>query len=209
MNIEHRTQRESIVKPFSGLFCFFFLAASSVFGQDTTNALPKLVPPHGTLPPTFWEQNGTATAAGGVIFLALAAVLVWRNLKSRPQWVLPPDVVAREALAKCRGQPEDGKVLSEVSRALRRYIGAALKFPPGEFTTAEFCRELEHREQITPQLKRAIADFLLACDERKFSPAVSSGPLDAAGRALEFVDLTEKESCRQDDACAAKNERSV
>jgi hypothetical protein len=139
----------------------------------------------------------------------MAAVVIWQILKLRPERILPPAIVAREALAKCRVLPEDGKVLSQVSQTLRRYVGAVLQFPQGEFTTAEFCRELEHNERITPQLKRAIADFLLACDERKFSPAVLSGPLDAAGRALEFVDCIEKESCRQDGACAAKNERSV
>ena len=112
--------------------------------------------------------------------------------------------MAREALAKCLGRPEDGKVLSEVSRALRRYVGAVLEFPHVEFTTVEFCRELERRENLPPELTRAISDFLRACDERKFSPAASPSPLNSANRALEILARTEQETDRQN---ALNNER--
>ena len=185
------------------LFSIFFLGTSSLFGQSTTNALPKLLPPLAPLPPTFWEQHGTAVLAGSFIFLAVA-ILAGLIFRSRPPQVLPPAIVAREALAKCRTRPEDGKVLTEVSQTLRRYAAAALELLPGEFTTAEFCRELERTEKITPQLKRSIADFLRSCDDRKFAPTVSSAPLDAAGRALELIDLTEKENCRHNDARTEK-----
>lgn len=191
------------------LSSIFFLAIPSVFGQSTTNALPKLLPPRGPMPPTLWEQHGTAVLAGGLIFLVLAAVVVWQILKPRPHRVLPPAFIAREALAKCLGRPEDGKVLSQVSQTLRRYVGAVLGFPPGEFTTAEFCRELERSENISPQLRPAIADFLRACDERKFSPAVSSAPFDAAGRALEFIALIEEDACGPEKVSATNNERRV
>ena len=192
------------------LISICFLGTSSLFSQSTTNALPNLLPPLAPLPPTFWEQHGTAVLAGGLIFLAVAALVAGIVLKSRPPRVLPPAIVARETLTKCRARPEDGNVLTEVSQTLRRYAAAALELPPGELTTAEFSRELERTEKITPQLKRSIADFLRSCDDRKFAPAVSSGPLDAAGRALELVDLTEKESCRHNETCAAtKNERPV
>lgn len=190
------------------LFPLFLVSIQSVSGQSETNALPTLLPPHGQIQPTFWEQHGKAVIAGSFIVLALAASVIWRILKPRPQPILPPAIAAREALAKCRARPEDGNVLSEVSRLLRRYVGAVFEFPRGEFTTAEFCRELECSEKIAPELKHAISDFLRACDERKFSPAISSAPLNAAGRALELLAFTEKETQTQ-GACASKNERRV
>jgi 1-acyl-sn-glycerol-3-phosphate acyltransferase len=186
------------------VFLLFFLATPGVFGQSATNALPKLLPPYGQMPPTFWGQHEMAAVAGSFILLALATAVVWRILKPRPRPVLPPAIIAGEALAKCGARSEDGKVLSEVSQTLRCYVGAVFEFPPGELTTAEFCRQLERSEKIAPQLTRAISDFLRACDERKFSPAISSAPLNAAGRALQFVAVIEEEVRRREDACAAK-----
>ena len=186
------------------MFLFsFFLSALGVFGQSGTNALPTLSPPYGQIPPTFWEQHGTAVLAGGIILLTLAAAVVWRILNPGPQPVLPPAIVARKALEKCCARPEDGSVLSEVSQTLRHYVGAVLEFPVGEFTTAEFCLELQRSERIAPQLTGAISNFLRTCDERKFSPAASSAPLNAAARALEFLGLIEGDGHRQ-DACATK-----
>ncbi len=61
---------------------------------------------------------------------------------------MPPEMVAREALAKLRCQTEDGKVLSEVSQILRRYFSTAFQFPPGELTTAEFSVALACNDKI-------------------------------------------------------------
>ena len=182
------------------MFLSFLLlfATSRVFGQSKTNALPTLSPPYGKMPPTFWEQHGPTVLAGSFIFLGLAATVVWLILKPGLQPDLPPAIIARKALEKCRARPEDGTVLSEVSQTLRRYVGAVFEFPPGEFTTAEFCRELQRSEKVAPQLTSAISDFLRACDERKFSPAGSSAPLNAAVRALEFLALTKNETHRQE-----------
>jgi hypothetical protein len=191
------------------LFSLFLLTTPPGFGQSETNALPKLLPAYAPMPPTFWEQHRMAVLAGGLILLALAAVVIWKILNPGPQPVLPPAIAAREALAKCRARPEDGKVLSEVLQALRRYVSAVFEFPPGERTTAEFCDELKRNEKITPQLTGEISDFLRACDERKFSPANSSAVLNAADRALEFIDLIEQKTREAEDACATKNERRV
>jgi hypothetical protein len=180
------------------LLSFFVFVIFPAFCQSKTNALPTLLPPYGQMRPTFWEQHGTAILAGGLILMGLVAAGVWRILKPRPRPVLPPAIAAREALARCRVRPEDGNILSEVSQVLRRYIGAMLEFPDGELTTAELCRELEGGQKITPQLTHSISGFLRACDERKFSPAVSSAPLDAAGRALEFIILIEKDTQRRE-----------
>jgi hypothetical protein len=170
--------------------------------MDATNALPKLVPPYGSMPPTFWEQHGTVVLAGSFVFLALAAGVVWRILKPKPQPVLPPVTVAREVLAKCRARPEDKKVLSEVSQAFRRYLGAVLELPAGEPTTAEICGELERSAKLTPELTGDISNFLRACDERKFSPADISAPLNAADRALEFIVAIELRDCPRKDVRA-------
>lgn len=180
------------------LLCFFFLRETPhAFGQSATNALPTLLPPYGQMPPTFWEQHRTAVLVGSFVLLALVSAVVLKILKQRPPPVLPPVTIAGEALAKCGTRPEDGKALTEVSHVLRRYVCATLGFPLGEFTTAEFCRELERNEKLTPELTRAIADFLHACDERKFSPAISSAPLNAAGRALQFIAVIEEEAGRK------------
>lgn len=175
------------------LITLFFCVTRRVSGQSETNALPKLLPPDEKMPPTFWEQHETAILAGILILILPATAVVWKMLHPGPRPVLPPADAAREALSKFRNEPEDGKALSEISRVLRRYAAETFDFPPGEFTTGEFCRCLERSEQVPPQLARIHSDFLRACDERKFSPAVSSTPLHAADRALEIVALTEKE----------------
>ena len=216
MNIEHRTsnaqhritmhllRRQSIRRSTFDVRCSMFLpflllfATPPAFGQSQTNALPTLLPPYGKIAPTFWEQHGAAILVGSFIFLALAATVVWLILKPGLRPVLPPAIIARKSLEKCRARPEDGTVLTEVSQTLRRYVGAVFEFPPGEFTTAEFCAELERSEKVAPQLTSTISDFLRVCDERKFSPAASSVPLNAANRALEFVALTEQETHRQE-----------
>lgn len=198
-----------VVRHLTFLLSFFVFAAFPAFCQSKKNALPTLLPPYGRMPPTFWEQHGTEVLAWGFILLAIVGVLLWAFLRPRPQPVLPPAIVARNALAKCRDRRVDGNVLSEVSRVLRRYIGAVLQFPDAELTTDECCRLLESSEKIAPQLTQKISDFLRECDERKFSPASSSAPLDAAGHALEFVTLIEKNAGKREEACATKNERSV
>ena len=189
----------------------FWLAAFSalpLLAQTSTQNLSPLAPPCGELPPTFWQQHGTGVVIAGFIFLALAAVFVWKILQPRPEPVLPPAVVARAALARLQRQPEDGKVLSEVSQTLRRHVVAAFGLPPGEMTTAEFCAALAGNETIRKELAKSISDFLRECDERKFSTSPAAAPLDAAGRALEMVSLVEAATHRQ-DACATNNERRI
>ena len=121
--------------------------------------------------------------------------------RSKPAPVLPPEKIAREALAKLQAQPEDGKLLSEVSQVLRRYVGAVFGFPGGEMTTAEFCSNISRNEKIGTELSGAIASFLRECDVRKFSPANSATPVNAVSRSVEFVSRIEKETHRP-AACA-------
>jgi hypothetical protein len=173
----------------SWMFFFFvvLIAAPRTFGQAANNALPPLAPPDGEIPPTFWQQHGTVILIGGFIFLALAAVVLWLILKPGTPPVLLPAVVARAALARLQRQPEDGKVLSEVSQILRRYVSAAFEFPAGELTTAEFSAALAGSERVGAELARTISSFLRECDERKFSPVNPEQPLNSVSRALDFV----------------------
>jgi hypothetical protein len=182
------------------LFFLFLLTTPGVFGQSQTNALPNLLPPLAPMPPSFRERYEIAIVAGVVILIALIAAGIWKILKPGPQPVMPPVAVAREALAKYAGRPEDGKVLSEVSQALRRYVGAVSGSSAGELTTEEFRHELARSEKIGAQLKNDISDFLRTCDERKFSSTPSTAPLNAVNRALEFISLIEEDIRKRDDA---------
>lgn len=167
---------------------------------EDTNVLPPLSPPYDQIPPTFLEQHGAIILIGGFICLELVAIVLWQILKAKPQPVLPPDVIARKALAGLQRRPEDGKTLSEISQVLRRYIAAAFGFPAGELTTTEFSAALAGNEKIGADLAQSISNFLCECDERKFSSTNAGPPLNAASRALELVTLAEKTRDRR-DAC--------
>ena len=168
-----------------------------------TNALPALIPAYGEIPPTFWEQNGTVVIIDVIVFLAVAVAVAWEIFRPKPAPVLPPEKTAREALAKLQNQPEDGKLLSEVSQIVRRYVGAVFGFHGGEMTTAEFCAAISRHEKIGTELSGAIAGFLREYDVRKFSPANPVTPVNAVQRALEIVARVENETHRQ-NACATK-----
>lgn len=170
------------------MFLPFTFCAWPLSAQNSTNALPRLAPAYPEMPPTFWEQHGTTVLVGGVIFLAFVALVMWQILKPRPKPVLPPEILAREALAQLQRQPEDGQVLSDISQVLRRYVSTAFDISAGELTTAEFSAALAGSEKIGAELAQAVSSFLRECDERKFSPASATAPLNAAARALELVE---------------------
>ena len=56
--------------------------------------------------------------------------------------------------SRCASRPEDGALLSQVSQILRHYVVAAFDLPPGELTTAEFCRAIAGHARIGPELVR-------------------------------------------------------
>ncbi|HEU0037969.1 MAG TPA: DUF4381 family protein [Verrucomicrobiae bacterium] len=151
----------------------------------------KLSPPHGELPPTFWEQYGAWTLLAAVVLLALASFVAWWWLRPEPPVVVPIEVRARQELAVLQQRNEDGRTLSQVSRVLRRYVVAAFELAPDELVTSEFSRLLASHEKIGPELAAAIGEFLRRCDEHKFAPPRSPTPIGAAARALELVDLGE------------------
>lgn len=170
---------------------FLLLTTWPLSAQTATNELSALAPAYGEMPPTFWEQHESAVILGVFAFLAVALLFLRVWLRPKSKVILPPEVVAREALARLQRQPEDGKVLGEVSQILRRYVIAAFELPAVELTTAEFCAALAASEKVGAELAQAISGFLRGCDERKFSSSPAAVPLNAAARALELVSAAE------------------
>jgi hypothetical protein len=164
------------------------LAVPPSFAATTNGDIPLLRPPHAELAPTYWEQHGTAVVLCGVIFLALVGVAIWFLTRPKPPVVIPPEVLARKALEPLGQRPEDGVLLSQVSHILHQYVIAAFNLPPIEFTTAEFCRAIVGHEQVGPDLSAALSEFLLKCDQRKFSPPAPAPPLSVVDQALKLID---------------------
>lgn len=171
---------------------FLLLSALPLCAQTSTNELPALAPAYGELPPPFWEQHETAIIVGGFAILAFAFLFLRVMLRPETTVILPPEVLARQALANLQPRPETGKLLSEVSQILRRYLIATFELPPGELTTAEFCAAIASHEPIGDALAKSIADFLRDCDQSKFSNSPATAPLNAAAAALELVSRAEK-----------------
>ena len=150
--------------------------------------IPPLRPPHGELPPTFWEQHTWLIVICGVVLLALVCAAAWLLTRRKPPVAVPPEVQARQALEPLRQTPEDGALLSRVSQILHHYLAAAFDLPPEELTTAELCRAIESHARIGPELSAAISQFLRLCDQDKFSPPSPTPPLRAVNQALKLVE---------------------
>jgi len=173
----------------------FFMEVAGALGADSNSVspeqIPALLPPRGELAPSFWEQYGWRTVAGGVAGALVVGAGAWFLLRPRPVPPVAPEVRARQELEPLRQQPEDGALLSRVSQAVRRYIAAAFSLPPEELTTTEFCRLLGTAEQVGPELSASAGEFLRECDRRKFALAPPQTPLAAVPRALELVEMGE------------------
>jgi hypothetical protein len=154
--------------------------------------LPPLQPPHGELPPTFWEQHRWVILAAALVALALLVLLILWLRRPKPAVVIPPDEIARRALEALRGQPENGVLLMKVSGVLRRYVIFACGLPPRELTTTEVSRAVAVRPQFKPDLGDAIADFFRQCDERKFSPTPPASDFGAVAGALALLEKIEQ-----------------
>jgi hypothetical protein len=169
-----------------------FLRPALGFGQSNlVDEIPPLRPPRAELPPSFWEQNQSTillAVFAGVLFIV---VVIWFFTARRPAVVLPPEVVARQGLENLRATPEDGLLLSRVSRILRRYLATAFELPPGESTTTEFCAELAANERIGSELANDVSAFLRRCDERKFAPSAPAPELGAVAQSLKLVEAGE------------------
>jgi len=168
------------------------LTVQLTFGATTNspgaNDIPPLRPPHGEIPPTFWEQYGLWIVLSGFVLLALAAVGGWLLSRPKPPAVVAPKEQALRALEPLRERSEDGALLSRVSQILRHYVTAVFDLRPEELTTAEFCRAMAGQDKIGPELSAALAEFLHQCDARKFAPPAPAPPLGAVPQALKLIE---------------------
>ncbi len=157
-----------------------------------TNDLPALVPAYGEIPPTFWEQHKLAIIIGGFLFILAQSFLLWKFLMRLQPKIEPIENLTRAALTDLLNEPEDGKLLSDVSRILRGYFGKQFQMAGEEATTAEFIATLAGSEKIPVGLSEKVSSFLRECDTRKFSPANNAPELDAVELALDLVNEAEK-----------------
>jgi hypothetical protein len=171
-----------------------FCLIQPVFGADTNDLLdkiPPLKPPRGEIPPTFWEQHGLAVTVAGFAAVLLLAIVVSLLTKPRPTVVVPPIVLAREALNSLSSRSEDGLLVSRVSQIMRRYVAAEFALGPGELTTTEFSRLLAGNDKVGPELESRVTKFLRDSDEQKFSPAPAGPAFNAVPTAFQLLELAE------------------
>lgn len=186
------------------LCAMLWLLAGAALNSLAQEELPKLQPPQGEIPPTFWEQHGAMVILLAVVLVGVIVIAVWLWSRPKPKVALPPEAEARNALDALRQQPENGLVVSRASQVLRRYVLAAFEFPAGEPTTTEFCQLIAGEERVGPELAGALATFLRECDDRKFAQSSSPAPLGAPARALELVALGESRCAQWREQSAAK-----
>ncbi len=164
------------------------LATVGMAANAVSEVIPPLRPPRAGMPPGFWERNGWTVLALG-LFLALLCLAARRVLRRcrRATEQVPLDVATLGALEALRGQPEDGRVLSEISRLVRRYFVAALALPPAERTNRELGGLLCSDQRVGLELAKATAGFLDECDQRRFSPSGLGGEGPAVEQALDLI----------------------
>jgi hypothetical protein len=150
----------------------------------------KLAPPYPEIQPTIWETYHWAIMIGGIFFLSALGLLLWGIFKSKPAATQTPEDMARVALAKLSGRPEDGACLSQISQTLRHYFSVAFQLPAGEMTTAELVAILAAHDGVGADLGKRASHFLLECDQRKFAP-LPVPATHAVDRALKLVNLGE------------------
>ncbi len=188
---EARTQRSAIRGRTMSIRLWLMLAMGMTWRALAQEDLPKLQPPLGEIPPTFWEQYGMVVSLGGVALLLLLAFVIWWWLRPKPVANVSPVVEARAALERMCGRAEDGNILSSVSQTLRRYVIAAFELSPGEYSTAEFRQLVGRNDKVGVELANALSEFLRQCDERKFSGAVTTDSPPVVPGALKLVAQSE------------------
>jgi hypothetical protein len=146
-----------------------FLFAFRAQGQEDTNEIPQIRPLHAELMPTYWEQHGGLIIALSVVVVLAVSLLIWLATRPRPAVVIPPEILAREALRTLPANLKEGAKLSRVSQILREYLREAFKMPKGELTTTEFCLVLSDHPGVGPKLAGDLTEFLRDSDRRKFS----------------------------------------
>lgn len=168
-----------------------WLTGISSFAVAQPLQLSKLQPPHEEIGPSFWEQHGGQIVIAVVVFFALVALCIAWLQRPKPVVITPPVVLARGELEGLQERAENGALLVEVSRVVRRYVISTFMLPPEELTTAELLQALQTRSQIDGDLITTIGQFLRRSDERKFAPALAPPQIGVVTRAAELVETIE------------------
>lgn len=171
--------------------CLFWLGALALRAQQMP--LPKLRPPHDEVGPTFWEQHHWPIVVGGVALLIVIPLTILWFRRPKSIVVMPPEIIARNSLARLRGEAESGALVVEVSRIVRNYLVAVFMLPPDELTTTELLGALQSRSQIDQGVSSTIGTFLRQCDEWKFAPAKLPPQTGVIGSASDIVEMVEKQ----------------
>jgi hypothetical protein len=168
-----------------------WLVAVTVVPALAADPEVKLLPPHGELPPTFWQQHGALVVLGALLVLGVVAVALWLLFRPKPVVEMAPAVEARQDLEPLRDISEDAAVLGSVSRIVRRYFVRACALSASEPTTSELVLALSNRSDVQPDISSRVGELLRQCDERKFSTTTAAQPLSAVARAFELIALAE------------------
>jgi Domain of unknown function (DUF4381) len=178
--------------------------------SELADQIPQLKPPHGEIPPGFWEQYGIWVIVAGLIFVYLVAWVIWLVMRKRKPMSRPPEVEANEALAAIRGQPENGETLAEISRIVKTYFVRAFNLPPQEHTTAEIAVLARESRQIGPGLGQDLGAYLAELDRRKFALGTQIAGRPALEQAEELIQASEgrRKELRAREQAAAKQQHA-
>jgi hypothetical protein len=146
------------------------LEVASVLPAGDQKLAPK---PAAALRPLPWGRRFWGTAGVMSAALLAAGLLLWR--RNRPAGAVaaaaaqPPlaELFARLDYLETVGPEAPAAAHTQLSLALRRYLGRRLSFRAPESTTSEIQRLLSRR--VPPALARRAVDLLRACDLVKFA----------------------------------------
>ncbi len=146
------------------------LDVASVLPEDDRKLEPR---PAAALRPLPWGARFWGTAGVMSAALLAAALLLWR--RNRPVRLAaaaaaqPPlaELLARLDHLEAVGPEAPVAAHTQLSLALRRYLGRSLSFRAPESTTSEIQRLLARR--VPSALARRVVDLLRACDLVKFA----------------------------------------
>jgi hypothetical protein len=146
------------------------LNVRSVLAADEKDPQPR--PPAPPRPLSLGRYFWWTLALLGAACLGAAALLWLRGRRgqvapgARP--ALPPFEELLAAIDRLRGETSMPALHTELSFALRRYLGRRLPFPALESTTSDVQRQLLSRRMPGP-LTRQTVELLRACDLVKFA----------------------------------------
>ncbi len=158
---------------------FFFLLIGKVFAegnQEIDTSVFQDIKPPVNLPFSSLPLIIGLIVLGTLIF----AWVLWRFIKKNKhvrkiiEPLKSPDEIAYERLAELlkRDLPQEGKIKQyfiEISDILRRYVEGRFALKAPELTTPEFLEKIKKSDQLNPDHKLLLKEFLMSCDLVKFA----------------------------------------